>query len=112
MNVNEREFPRVILILDALQGRLTPHHPKIPLISDEFHKRLAGHKGEVSLDYVLKMLDKNSCFILYGLRLKINDTYFQMNTLLLSHKFIIIIEVKNLAGTIYFDPVFNQMIQI
>jgi ribosomal protein L37AE/L43A len=112
MNVNEREIPRIILQLDAVQGRLVPHHPKIPLISDEFHKRLAGHKGEVSLDYVLKMLDNNSYFILHGMRLKINDTYFQIDTLLLSRKFIIIIEVKNLAGTIYFDPVFNQMIQI
>jgi hypothetical protein len=112
MKVNDRKIPRIILKLDALQERLHPQHVKLSLITEEFNKRWAGHKGEMSLDYVLSLLDPHEYAVFHGVRLKIDDTFFQIDTLLISQKFILILEVKNLAGTIYFDQVFNQLIQI
>jgi hypothetical protein len=112
MKVNERKIPRIILKLEALHGRLNPLNVKFPLIKDDWNKRMAGYKGEVSLDYVLGFLDPQEYVLLHGVRLEVEGAYFQIDTLVLSRKLILILEVKNLAGTIYFDQVFNQLIQV
>ncbi|KSU58718.1 hypothetical protein AS034_19640 [[Bacillus] enclensis] len=112
MNVNERKIPRIILKLEALHGRLNPLNVKITHIKEDWNKRLAGYRGEVSLDYVLGFLDAQEYVLLHGVRLEVDGKYFQIDTLVLSRKLILILEVKNLAGTIYFDQVFNQLIQL
>jgi ribosomal protein L37AE/L43A len=112
MIIHEREIPRIILKLQALLRRLPLHHPKIQVIVDELNRRSAGHKGEEALDYPLSLLDPKKYLIFHGLRLQINNNFFQIDTLLISKHFILLIEVKNLSGSIYFDPVFSQLIQI
>ncbi|MGM0753740.1 MAG: nuclease-related domain-containing protein [Bacillota bacterium] len=110
----ERIIPRIILILQALLRRLPLHHPKLHMISEELGKRMAGYKGEKALDYTLSFLDPKKYNILHDLRLPRNshkDSFFQIDTLLITSKFILIIEVKYLAGTAFFDPNFNQLIQ-
>ncbi|MGD6959548.1 nuclease-related domain-containing protein [Rossellomorea aquimaris] len=108
----ERIIPRIILILQALLRRLPLNHPKLHMISEELGKRMAGFKGETALDYTLSFLDPKKYFILHDLRIPHKDSFFQIDTLLITSKFILIIEVKYLAGTAYFDPIFNQLIQI
>ncbi|WP_064092947.1 nuclease-related domain-containing protein [Rossellomorea aquimaris] len=112
MIVKERKYPRTLQKLDALLKRLHSQHPKIPLIQEEWKKRKAGYKGEASIDYPLSFLDPSEYFIFHDLRLQDTNSYFQIDTLILSKKFFLIIEVKNLAGTIFFDSVFNQLIQL
>ncbi|WP_198029723.1 nuclease-related domain-containing protein [Bacillus sp. J33] len=74
-------------------------------------KRWAGHRGESSLDFHLGKLPEKEYIILHGIRLTNRQFFFQIDTLILSKKFALILEVKNLIGKIYFDPQFNQMIQ-
>jgi ribosomal protein L37AE/L43A len=112
MIIQDREIPRIILKLQALLRRLPLNHPKIQLLVDELNRRSAGHRGEEALDYPLSLLDPKEYLIFHGLRLQINNYFFQIDTLVISKHFILLIEVKNLAGSIYFDPVFSQLIQI
>ncbi|MFI8688204.1 nuclease-related domain-containing protein [Rossellomorea sp. NPDC077527] len=107
----ERSIPRIILSLQALLRRLPPQHPKRTVIIEELGKRMAGYKGEEALDYTLTSLDLKKYSILNDLRLPHKNNYFQIDTLLLTTAFILIIEVKYLAGTAFFDPIFNQLIQ-
>jgi hypothetical protein len=107
----ERIIPRIILILQALLRRLPLNHPKLHMISEELGKRMAGFKGETAIDYTLSFLDSKKYYILHDLRIPHKDSFFQIDTLLISTKFILNIEVKYLAGTAYFDPIFNQLIQ-
>ncbi|WGG45099.1 nuclease-related domain-containing protein [Rossellomorea sp. DA94] len=107
----ERIIPRNILILQALIRRLPLNHPKLYLIKDELGKRMAGFKGEKTLDYTLSLLDTKKYYILNDLRIPCKEGFFQIDTLLITTKVIINIEVKYLAGTAYFDPIFNQLIQ-
>ncbi|BCB02760.1 nuclease [Bacillus sp. KH172YL63] len=72
---------------------------------------MAGYKGELAMDYTLSFLDPKRYFILHDLRIPYKDSFFQIDTLLITTRFILIIEVKYLAGVAYFDPVFNQLIQ-
>ena len=67
-------------------------------------------KGELSIDYYLNFLQEDY-YILHGLRLPYKHLHFQIDTLLLSPHFILIIEVKNWAGTLFFDTKFHQLIR-
>lgn len=49
--------------------------------------------------------------IFHGIRLTNGKYFFQIDTLILSAKFALILEVKNFSGTLFFDPQFKQMIQ-
>ncbi|MBM7662390.1 ribosomal protein L37AE/L43A [Bacillus mesophilus] len=106
-----REIPLIILKLQALLRRLPPSHPKRPLIQEDLAKYLAGFKGEQAVDYYLSFLPQDNYQIFHGLRLQLGTHFFQMDILFLSPKFILICEVKNIAGTILFDSQFNQLIR-
>ncbi|MED1098241.1 MULTISPECIES: nuclease-related domain-containing protein [Bacillus] len=86
---------------------LPSNHPKIPLITEELKKRTAGYRGETALDFPLSFIAEKDYFIFHDLRLQDSSRYFQMDTLVLSQKFALILEVKNIAGSLYFDPTFN-----
>jgi rubrerythrin len=109
--VFNREIPKIIKLLEALLRRLPANHPKRPEIENELSNYQAGYKGEQSIDYYLNFLPDQNFLILHGLRIPFKNYFFQMDTLLLSKSFLLIIEVKNLAGTLLFDDVFKQLIR-
>ncbi|MFE8700616.1 nuclease-related domain-containing protein [Cytobacillus sp. FJAT-54145] len=111
MIIKPKRVPLFLRKLRALQKRLPQNHPKLPLILEELSKREAGYKGESSLDYHLSFLDPNQYFIFHDLRLRFQTHYFQMDILIVSRSFIVILEVKNIAGSLFFDTIFNQLIR-
>src|SRR5690606_29672172 len=102
-----------VLKLKALIGRLRSSHPKYPDVKADLSNRKSGERGENSLDYHLTFLPDKTFYSLHDLRLK-NEFgyYFQMDTLLLSHPFTTLLDVKNCGGHVIFDQQFNQLIQI
>lgn len=112
MNKKKRTIPVRIQQAEAILDRLKPLHPKRELIQEDLSKQMAGYRGECSVDYYLNFLPEKEYYILHGLRLPYKDLYFQMDTLLISPKRIIILEVKNIAGTVIFGDPFNQLIRI
>lgn len=112
MIVFPRKIPTIIQGLEALLRRLPPDHVKRPIIEAELNKHKAGFKGEQSLDYYFDLLPEKEFLILHGLRLPYKDRAFQIDTLLLSKTFFILIEAKNLTGTVIIDDTFHQLIRI
>ncbi|QGQ48182.1 nuclease-related domain-containing protein [Metabacillus sediminilitoris] len=111
MIMKQRLYPEMIKKLEMLQLRIPTDHQKYHVISGDLAKRRAGYFGERSIDYYLEFLpDKH--FILHDVRLFDGAHYFQLDTVILSRKFILILEVKNYAGTLFFDSNFNQLIRI
>ncbi|MBB6453980.1 ribosomal protein L37AE/L43A [Salirhabdus euzebyi] len=110
MIIKERKAPIKLHKLDALRRRLPKTHPKQSLIEEELAKNKAGYQGEQSLDYYLSFLPSNY-HILHDVRLQNQGHYFQMDTIIATPSFILILEIKNFAGTIYFDHIFNQLIR-
>ncbi len=105
-----RTIPIKILILEALLRRLPENHPKRPKIREELVRSYAGYRGEESLDYYLAQLPPENYYIFQDLRIPISkDTYFQIDILLLSRRYFIIYEAKNMLGTLFFD--FNQLVR-
>lgn len=110
--IKERKKSIKLRKLEALYRRLPKSHPKFLKIEEELAKNKAGYFGEQSVDYYLSFLSEESYYIFHDLRLKDSKSrYFQIDTLLLSEKFIVFLEIKNITGTLFFDQDFNQLIR-
>jgi hypothetical protein len=110
--VFERQVPIIIRILEALLRRLPLGHPKRPLIEQDLGSFIAGYKGEKSLDYYLDFLSDHDYLILHGIRLPFKNHFFQIDTLLLSKHYFLIIETKNNSGTLIYKHQFNQLLRL
>ncbi|MCM2676536.1 nuclease-related domain-containing protein [Alkalicoccobacillus plakortidis] len=109
----KRAKPLYISKLEALLRRLPENHPKATLIKQDLLKRQIGYRGEKSLDFYLDSLSmQKELTILHDLRLRgENGHFFQIDTILINPSLIIILEVKNIAGSLYLNPLTQQMIR-
>ena len=108
----ERKIPIKIKKLEASLRRVPFNHQNRKRIEDALAKSYAGFRGEQSLDYHLTCFSNEEYFIFHDLRLPgIENTYFQIDTLVLSKRFVLILEVKNISGTLFFDQSFRQLIR-
>jgi len=106
-----RTVPIIILILEALLQRIPQDHPKRPQIQVELVKRKKGYRGELSLNYYLELIDTPEFLILHDIRLTDGKSFFQIDTLIITPYFYLILEIKNITGTLYFEDDSNQMIR-
>lgn len=111
MIVKRRTIPLRILVNEALLRRLPLNHPKRQEILKDLLIKRTGLKGEQDMDYYISLLDENDFYIFQDLRIPLGSNYFQIDFLLLSTKFALLIENKNMPGIIEFDPDFNQVIR-
>lgn len=107
----ERKIPLIVKQYEALLRRLPIDHPKREIIEEKLAKYWAGFRGEQSIDYYLSFLDSKKYQILHDVRLPIDEKYVQIDTLILSPNFLILLEVKNITGTLFFDQIFHQLIR-
>ncbi|MCQ6264668.1 NERD domain-containing protein [Fictibacillus sp. WQ 8-8] len=112
MIVKERKVPISVRKLEALLRRLPPDHRKRPDISDQLARRMAGYRGELAIDYHLGYLLKKDYLIFNDLRLTVGERFFQIDTLILSPHYFLILEVKNISGTLVFDHNYKQLIRV
>jgi Nuclease-related domain len=112
--VKEREVPMKIQQYEALLRRLLKRHELIPEIEAELKKRYKGYKGELSVDYYTDLLtiEKKEIRVFQNLRLPYGPHFFQIDTLLIFPQFVLILEVKNISGTLIFDPDREQMVRV
>lgn len=108
----KREYPKEIMILEAIVRRFPPDDFKKAEFEKKLYRKRAGYKGEKTLDYFLEQVDHSQMVILHDLRIPINGTHFQIDTLIITPYFLLIIDSKNYAGTLIFLPEFNQLIRI
>lgn len=107
----ERTYPIRLLIYEALLDRIMQNHPKIPLIQQDYKGWRAGYKGEQQTDYRLSFLPEKGYHIFRDLRLADDSWHFQIDTLILTHRYILLVETKNYVGTLFFDKDSEQIIQ-
>jgi ribosomal protein L37AE/L43A len=112
MIIKPREKPLHLLKLEALDGRLPADHPMKELVNQHLTNRMTGYKGEQSIDYFLSFLKEEEYNIFHSLRLYDGTNFFQIDTLLVSRRCILILEVKRIAGILQFEPEFNQFTRI
>ena len=111
MEVKARAKPLKVEFCEALLIRINRNHPKIPQILSDKGKKEAGYIGEKKLDFFLSNLPEKEYFLFHDLRLPNGKSYFQIDTLLLTYTFGLIIEAKYMTGELEFDEKNNQLIQ-
>lgn len=107
-----RTKPYSVLCYEALFRWLLPHLRENKILQDEYASYRAGYRGEKNADYILSTYPHKNAFIFQGIRLKVGPFHFQIDTLLVTPKFILIIEIKNLKGELEYNPKTQQLIQI
>ncbi|MCM3566931.1 nuclease-related domain-containing protein [Neobacillus mesonae] len=107
----ERGIPIVIFILEAILRRLPKNHVKYPIITEDLDRRWAGFRGEESLDYYLRSLPEKETIIFHDLNFLDGDFNCQIDTLLLTTKLALILEIKNMTGKLTFDTEHEQFFQ-
>lgn len=75
----------------------------------DYKKKLAGYFGEKEVHYYLQSLNKDQYHIIHNIRLNVSNQYFQIDFLILTTSYFVILEVKNFIGKVTFND-FNQMI--
>lgn len=73
---------------------------------------LKGYRGEKAVSYYLDFLPEKENYIFHSLRLPSGKYFFQIDYLVLTVRYALILECKNFFGTLYFDEDFKQMIRI
>ncbi|WP_394137600.1 nuclease-related domain-containing protein [Cytobacillus oceanisediminis] len=112
MILKERSTPIKITYLEALLRRLPYDHLKRSRIEEDLFKRRAGYRGEKALDqFLINHPLTDDFLILNDLRLSNGKQYFQIDSLLINNQFALILETKNIYGTLFFDQEFNQLIR-
>ncbi|MEO2075169.1 MAG: nuclease-related domain-containing protein [Bacillus sp. (in: firmicutes)] len=111
MILKERPVPIQILQREALLRRLDKSFYRYKEIEKDLIHWKAGYAGEKNTDYYLSYLPEEQFGIINDLRLK-NQNTFQMDTVLFSLMFGLILEIKNIAGTLFFDQHTNSVTRI
>lgn len=112
MENNKRKHPILIRKLNTLLKRIPLQHFKRKDVEEYLAKHMAGIRGEHSMDYYYRYLPQEEITILHNIRILHQDYYFQIDTLIITPSFILILEIKNIAGHIYFDNLFSQVIRL
>ncbi|MFC3039723.1 nuclease-related domain-containing protein [Virgibacillus xinjiangensis] len=102
MIIKKRGYSEKLAQLEAMERRLPHSHTLKQRVLTDYKSELRGIKGEREVDFPLEFLDPDKFLILHNVRLPDYQGYFQMDTLILSREFILILEVKNWYGTIIF----------
>jgi hypothetical protein len=95
MIIQQRPEPLEILIFRALFERLV-------LAENHFTFSEKGYQGELRSDKWLEGLTDN-WLVLHGLLLEYNGSRFQIDTLIIAHERIYILDVKNYEGDYYLE---------
>ncbi|PLS04338.1 nuclease-related domain-containing protein [Neobacillus cucumis] len=111
MIIKELTLPMRLILTVVLKRYRNRNHPTYPELEKDLAKRWAGYWGEWALANYIKELPQENYLILHDLQLQLHNIYFQIDTLLISQTHILIIEAKNINGSLYFDHVFNQHIR-
>ncbi|WP_394218384.1 nuclease-related domain-containing protein [Halobacillus trueperi] len=106
MIIKQRTFPRDIEQLQAIERRLPESHPQMPKVKEHLKTRLSGHKGELALNFPLSYLSEHY-HIFHHLRLYDGTHYFQIDCLILTDQWILIVEAKNIGGELFYNQRFN-----
>ncbi|NRD76679.1 NERD domain-containing protein [Bacillus sp. BRMEA1] len=109
--MKELTLPQRLFLLEIIRKRLVNGCIKYQDIEKDLAKRWAGYWGEFALANYVKELPNDQYYIFHDLQLQINGIHFQIDTLLLSRNYILIIEAKNIMATLIFDNTFHQLIR-
>ncbi|MGJ7920743.1 nuclease-related domain-containing protein [Neobacillus sp. LXY-4] len=111
MNAKPRLIPLIVEEIDAVLSRIPLFHPKRAQLEEERRNYMAGYNGEKQIDHYLDSYINGNYLYFADLRLIFENHAFQMDTLIVTPFFLVIIESKNIAGILTFEKDSTQVIR-
>ncbi|MFY3790246.1 NERD domain-containing protein [Ureibacillus sp. MALMAid1270] len=108
----ERTRPNKLAMLEALLLRLYPDDPDFTYFKESYYRQVAGYEGENRVDREwFDMLNLGPHYLLFNYEYE-NElgNPHQIDTLLLTTKFILIVDAKNVSGQVDIDEYKHQML--
>lgn len=108
----ERTRPNKLAMLEALLQRLYPDDPDYAYFKESYYRQVAGFEGENRVDREwFDMLHLGYHYLLFNYEYE-NElgNPHQIDTLLLTNKFLLIVDVKNISGQVNIDEIKHQML--
>jgi len=96
MLIKQRENSMLLAQLESLDRRLSAHHNLKEKVQTGWRMRKSGVRGEKEIEFPLRFLDEQGYLILHNLKLYDQNGFFQIDTLILCERFILILAVKKL----------------
>ena len=95
-------------------ARLPDNHQQYKTISNKLYQAKSGHSGELKVDRILNEIDfPKGTAIMKNITVDINPNFrVQLDTLILTPKRAILLEIKNYAGTVLFDEASGKTTKI
>ncbi|WP_175988687.1 nuclease-related domain-containing protein [Bacillus sp. Marseille-Q1617] len=109
MFLRERPVPKIILYNEASLKRLHPLSDLRPKIEEGLLKAWAGYNGECKVDRQLSTIDDKDIYIINDLCIPVGNTYFQIDSLILTKYVLLILEIKNISGHLDISNEFGQL---
>lgn len=111
MIMKEKAIPFKLIGLEALVRRLSKSHPRYTEMENKVRITRAGVRGEKLLSSVFEKYHfHGEHYIFHDLNLQ-SSGMFQIDALVVSTRGAVILEMKNIAGDIYFPEERNQLIR-
>ncbi|WP_010632035.1 nuclease-related domain-containing protein [Sporolactobacillus vineae] len=105
------ELPFHILQYQACLNRLDQEHPARNSLDSRYNKTMTGYRGEALIAYYLDTLPENDYFLFHNLRFEKHAQVFQIDWLILTQRFFLILEVKHIKGKLIFESDCSQMLR-
>lgn len=106
---SRREVPERLTALAVLQSRVPARHEQRGRIRQDCRNRLAGYAGEKRADFFMaEARMRERPIVLRDVELPGVMTPIQTDTLILHPAFILVLEIKNIAGELFFDELSGQ----
>lgn len=100
----KRNQPALLRGIPRLIARIPPDHRKVNYLREQLYRIGAGYSGECNVDsYIERSRFPKSTKIFTDVHLRISPKFtFQIDTLIITERYVLIVEVKNIKGTIRF----------
>lgn len=109
MILKHRTPPPEIFQLASLLKRIPPAHPQFPHWTEKLRRISAGYHGEQRVDSLWHEIDiPIPHFFIHDLFIQKPKSSHQMDTVLVTSRFILILEIKSISGVLNFDSQTRQ----
>lgn len=109
MILKERSEPPEILQLESLLQRVPTVHPLFPQWTERLRRMSAGFHGEQRVDSLFYEIPiETPHYFIQDLYIQKPKSSHQIDTVLVTSRFVLLLEIKTISGELNFDPQLRQ----
>ena len=109
MILKQRSEPAEIFQLESLIQRTPNVHPRFTHWTEQLRRISAGFHGEQRVDDLWNEIQMNlPHYLIHDLYIQKAASFHQMDTILVTSRFVLLLEIKSIAGQLNFDPQLRQ----